>query len=141
MNSRKIFLIVQSALCLLVAALLIAAVIGIYREGLIEKAENPLSWIFSEEKAAERFRLVAPPLYAAVGLAAVGLLLGVRDESRPKPGKTGRVAHKRFPAAKTLRIVLLLTAACMIAAGLRNGSARDVFGKAVKICTECVGLG
>ena len=29
----------------------------------------------------------------------------------------------------------------LIAAGMRNGSAKDVFGKAVKICTECVGLG
>ena len=32
-------------------------------------------------------------------------------------------------------------AALLLAAGLFNGSAGDVFGKAVKICTECVGLG
>ena len=32
-------------------------------------------------------------------------------------------------------------AVALIVAGVFNGSARDVFGKAVKICTECVGLG
>ena len=35
----------------------------------------------------------------------------------------------------------VVAAALLLAAGLFNGSARDVFGKAVKICTECVGLG
>ena len=38
-------------------------------------------------------------------------------------------------------IALLVLAVALIAAGVFNGSARDVFGKAVKICTECVGLG
>ena len=38
-------------------------------------------------------------------------------------------------------IVLLIAAILLIAAGLFNGSARDVFSKAVRICTECVGLG
>jgi hypothetical protein len=38
-------------------------------------------------------------------------------------------------------MVLLIAAIALIAAGVFNGSARDVFGKAVKICTECIGLG
>ena len=40
--------------------------------------------------------------------------------------------------SSTATIVL---AVALIIAGICNGSARDVFGKAVKICTECVGLG
>ena len=38
-------------------------------------------------------------------------------------------------------MVLLIASIALIAAGVFNGSARDVFGKAVKICTECIGLG
>ncbi|MBO6039679.1 MAG: thioredoxin [Oscillospiraceae bacterium] len=40
-----------------------------------------------------------------------------------------------------VRTVLLIAAIVLIIAGLFNGSARDVFSKAVRICTECVGLG
>ncbi|HAE45567.1 MAG TPA: thioredoxin [Lachnospiraceae bacterium] len=40
-----------------------------------------------------------------------------------------------------MRIALFALAVLMIILGVYNGSARDVFGKAVKICTECVGLG
>ena len=40
-----------------------------------------------------------------------------------------------------LRAVLLAAAVCLIAAGVSNGGAQDVFVKAVRICTECIGLG
>ena len=42
---------------------------------------------------------------------------------------------------RALRAVLFLLAAVLIAAGALNGSARDVFSKAVQICSECIGLG
>ena len=42
---------------------------------------------------------------------------------------------------RTIRRVMLAAAVVLIIAGVFNGSALDVFGKAVKICTECVGLG
>ena len=51
---------------------------------------------------------------------------------------------KTKPSARNtrlLRTALLTLALVLIIAGVFNGSARDVFGKAVKICTECVGLG
>ena len=40
-----------------------------------------------------------------------------------------------------LRAVLLLLAVAMIVAGILNGSMRDVWGKAIKLCMECVGIG
>ncbi len=40
-----------------------------------------------------------------------------------------------------MRRLLLIAAAGLILAGIFNGSAQDVFNKAVRICTECVGLG
>ncbi len=51
--------------------------------------------------------------------------------------------EKGLPAYATfvLRIVLLFTAVTMIIAGILNGSANDVLQKAIKICTECIGLG
>ena len=39
------------------------------------------------------------------------------------------------------RVALVAVAICFIVVGIFNGSARDVLSKAVKICTECIGLG
>ena len=140
MKNNRIFLIIQSILCILLAALLITAVIGIYRSGSAARAENPLTWIFTGEIVAERFRPIAPLFFAAVVLTAAGLILGVKDENGLEPVISGKVEN-RAPVGKTLRTVLLIAAVVLIVAGVFNGSARDVFSKAVKICTECVGLG
>ena len=40
-----------------------------------------------------------------------------------------------------LRIALLIVAVAMIIAGIFNGGVQDVLQKAIKICTECIGLG
>ena len=140
MERQKLFLTIQSIVCILVGALLIAAVLVIYCEGAAAHSENPLAWIFSRETSAERLRSIAPLFFAGIGLTAGGLILGVRDEKGLKPVKSGRVEN-RAPGGKTVRTVLLVAALLLIAAGVFNGSAMDVYGKAVKICTECVGLG
>ena len=140
MKRSGIFLIIQLLLYILVAVLLITAAVGIYRDGSAARSEDPLAFIFSREIVAERFRPIAPLFFAAIGLTAVGLILGVQDENGLKPVKGGKVEN-RAPGGKNVRIALLVAAALLLAAGLFNGSARDVFGKAVKICTECVGLG
>jgi len=142
MDRKKVFLIIQSVLYILLAVLLIAAVIGIYREGVAAKAEDVLAWIFSREKIAESFRLIRPLFYITVGVSAAGLILGVKDEKGLKPVKGGRVQNPA-PASreKILRIVLLIAAVCLLAVGVYNGSAMDVLGKAINVCTECIGLG
>ncbi len=142
MDRKKVFLTVQSAMYVLLAVFLAAAVIGIYRDGLALKAENPLAWTFSREKVAECFRPVRPLFFLTLGVSLGGLLLDVKHDEGLKPVKGGLIQNKG-PAAwgKTVRIVLLAAAVCLLVAGVFNGTARDVFGKAVKICTECVGLG
>ena len=40
-----------------------------------------------------------------------------------------------------VRIAMLAIAAALILLGIFNGGMRDVLGKAIKICTECIGLG
>jgi hypothetical protein len=53
----------------------------------------------------------------------------------------GGKTENRAPGGKIVRTVLLIAAIGLIIAGLFNAGARDVFSKAVRICTECVGLG
>ena len=256
MNKKKIFLIAQSLLCAALVALLILAALGIWREGLALKAADPLSWIYTRDKAAAALGPVLPLLILGLVMTAVGLVLGIRDENAEKPvpdteclrdltvsrvasasadmqaerakqkkllcggwavfalcmvpvllyitngshfpngdlepvflalvghvlpwaaiglaalmvstvlqeksmrreieaakaqiklekstgvqPETERKEEKTRANVRLLRIALLVLAAVLIAAGVFNGSARDVFGKAVKICTECVGLG
>lgn len=40
-----------------------------------------------------------------------------------------------------IRLAVIALALCFIVVGIFNGSANDVLTKAVKICTECIGLG
>ena len=140
MKRKRLYLAIQSIVCILLALLLIAAVVDACRDGIAARAEDPLAPIFSREIAAERLVPLAPLFFAAAALTAVGLILGVKDESRSRTVKSGKVENRSFDG-KTLRVILLLAAAALILAGLLSGSARDVFAKAVKICTECVGLG
>ena len=42
---------------------------------------------------------------------------------------------------KTIRCVIFVAALVFIVVGIFNGSAIDVLTKAIKICTECIGLG
>ena len=99
-------------------------------------------WIFSREKIAESFRMIRPLFYITIGFSAVGLILGIKDEKGLKPVKGSRIqSPASADGGKTLRIILLIAAVCLLAAGVFNGSARDVLGKAVNVCTECIGLG
>ena len=40
-----------------------------------------------------------------------------------------------------IRRVLLVAAVIFVVLGVQNGSMKDVLVKAIRICTECVGLG
>ena len=42
---------------------------------------------------------------------------------------------------KAVRVCMLVLALALIIHGIFNGSMRDVLFKAVRICTECIGLG
>lgn len=159
MNKKRVFLIVQSILCVVLTGMLAAAAIGIYRDGLAVQAADSLSGIYTRAKVAESLRPILPLLILGFVLTAIGLVVGIRDENRDRPAKdkeclrdlaADRVAaasaeRKKDPKSpgrlRLLRSALLLLALALIVAGVFNGSARDVFGKAVKICTECVGLG
>ena len=145
MKNARLFLIIQSILYILLAGLLIAAVIGIYQDGAALRAEDPLAAIFSREIAAKALRKIAPAFFGAVGITVAGLILGVKREEETGDEETGDGSVSPVSWGKrrhrTVPCLLLIAAIALIAAGVFNGSARDVFGKAVKICTECIGLG
>lgn len=83
MTKTKLFLLIQSALCVLLTILLAAAAIGIYREGAANRAEHPLEPIYTREKAAERLAPILPLFFGALGLTVTGLLLDIRGSHAP----------------------------------------------------------
>lgn len=144
MTKRKIYLVIQTLLYILLAALLVNAAIGICREGLIRKAQDPSAWIYTREIAAQHLTALAPLFFAAVGMTAVGWILGIKWDGKPSHAVKREKACRHAAArgnSKVLQIVLLVLAVSLIAAGILNKSAQDVFVKAAAICTECIGLG
>ena len=81
MNQKKLLLTAQSALCVLLAIMLAASAIGIFREGLLLKAADPLSPIYTREKVLAALVPVLPVMLLSLAVTAAGLLRGVRDEA------------------------------------------------------------
>ncbi len=254
MKVKKILLLAQSVLCIVLVVMLCAGTIGIYRTGIAEKQANPLAWVYTREKAAAALKPAVPVLLLAVAVTVVCAVLNARDENQDKPVRdvelnrnlmlarvaepneamkkeqtlqkkllaggwagfglcmlpvllymlngshfqngdleemiTGLAAHvfpwiaaglaclavstllqgrsiqreydaitarikeekaagvKTEPKEKSpspdhrrLRLLLLALAVVFIVAGIFNGSMNAVINKAIRICTECVGLG
>ena len=63
----------------------------------------------------------------------------------PETVKADAALYKTSPETARRRVlvrrVLLAAAVCFIIMGIMNGSMKDVLVKAIRICTECVGLG
>ena len=140
---RKRYLILTAAVFIALTLLLASLAIGIFCEGSARKAENPTESIYTPEIVADRMLYAAPLLIAAVALTAAGLIRGIRDEKAERPVRPASpVRHKTgTKRGAVIRVILVIAAILLIAAGILNGSARDVLVKAVTICTECVGLG
>ncbi len=149
MNKKRLFLIVQSVLCVLLVVALVASAINIYQVGLAEKAADPLSSIYTREKvAAVLLGVPVLPLFLlSLATTIACLVLGIKDEKGNKPVRIVSAATPgptAVPVPTHLalrRRVTFALALVFIVAGVFNGSAMDVFGKAIKICTECIGLG
>lgn len=101
---------------------------------------------YSRETIANQL-LRCSVLIAISGTAIVGgfIVNLVLPPERRKP-KAHRGAHanvKEMDAKKLLiiRTAIVVLAGIFIVIGIYNDSARDVLTKAIKICTECIGLG
>ncbi len=159
MNKEKKFLILQSALCVLIAVLLAVGAISIFTEGKAwQAAGHPTDWIYTREKVAARLLPVLPLIVLSFALTVYGLVKGIKDNDAGKPVKdaelTNNIRALRARAAeppktsaeakrrqKILWCALMALAVCFVVMGIVGGSMKDVLVKAIKICTECVGLG
>ena len=93
MTEKKLYLILQSVLCVLLVILLSVSAVTIYREGKACKAEDPMEWIYTRETAAEKFKPIAPLFFGAIGLTVAGWVLAVKDDNAEKPVKDTELAR------------------------------------------------
>ena len=94
MTKNRLYMIVQSALILLLVILLSSAAIRIFLEGdAIQRNGDMFYWIYTRDRVAERFAPIAPLFFAAIGLTVAGWLLGVKDENADKPVQDTQIAR------------------------------------------------
>ena len=159
-TGKQVYLTVQSILCILVAAALIAAAWQIYSGGMAQRAADPLAWVYTRDTVARKLAFIAPLIFLCLGMGIGGMILGVKDsrariaakDLQTSGSKSEKDSHKTekntasagissIKKASLLQAVIVIAAIFLIIAGVVNGSARDVLYKAANICTECVGLG
>ena len=154
MTRTKLFLIVQSVLCALVAGLLAAGALSLYLDGAAKQAQGDLFYyMFTREKAGAALLPILPVFAVSLGMTIAGIILNIRDENAGKPVRDekllrdlGSVQSSAVRQAASrgilyLRAAVIALAAAMIVLGILNGGLEDVLAKGAAICTECVGLG
>ena len=85
MTRKKVYLIIQTILCILLVAVLSCTVVDMYHDGAVRAGTDVLAWFFSRELVAERFAPIAPLFFLAIGFGIAGLVLGIRDEKQDEP--------------------------------------------------------
>ena len=70
---------------------------------------------------------------------------GAESAKAPSAAKAAAPLYNTSPETSRRRVlirrVLLVAAVIVVVLGFQNGSMKDVLVKAIRICTECVGLG
>ena len=91
--------------------------------------------------------IIIGTVYAAMRLFEV---IAEREITLVKAAIAAKPEAKRFPEEKTtastrvllaVRLIVLALGILFLSLGIFNGGMKDVFAKAVAICTECIGLG
>ena len=152
MKRKKIYLLIESALCALAAGLLSAAAIRMYVHGAAIQASGDLFYyIYTREKVVTALEAILPLITALIAFTVAGWVLGIRDEAADKPAALNGMDLKQSTARAVpqkagrrehiIRIIILILAVVLIFLGVRNGGLEDVLAKGASICTECVGLG
>lgn len=139
MERKTIYRLIIGLLCVLL-------VLGLALELLLLRAQAAPGTPFLSRELAGRALLHQAPLAALLlGLCAAAPFFGIVGGETEKAAEAmERPAPMTEEGKKTLRrvrLALLLLALLLIAAGAFNGSMRDVYVKAARICTECIGLG
>lgn len=86
MAKNKIFLWIQTALCVLIAVLLAVAAVRIFLDGsAYQAAGHPSEWIYTREKAAAALMPILPLFLLSFAMTVYGLVNGIEDEKADKP--------------------------------------------------------
>lgn len=161
-NTSKYIRAASIALAILtvaVALLFIIQVLDIYLSG-ISPANQPspgvyLEQIYSAETIGLHFSRIAPLVYlwfaACVAMIFVRVIFPAPKENidtesikKWRMQELAKTEKKEIKKRLTPQIIVctgLAISVVLIIWGICNGGMRDVFVKAVNICTECVGLG
>ena len=85
MTRTKVYLIIQTILCIMIAGLLCAAAVRIYSEGTaVREGGEALAWIYTEERIMAFFAPIMPVIFCAIGMLMAGLIFGIRDKNSSK---------------------------------------------------------
>ena len=145
MNRKNVLLIVQSVLCVLCAAGLIVADLLIYFRGISEQESDPMVQIYTVDAIANHVMIIFPVIIVSLIVTVILLTLKIKDPNADRAVNVAGIRTKtlgeKSSATVIARTVILLIAVAFIITGIINGSIYDVFVKASKICTECIGLG
>ena len=158
MDKKKTLIIINAALYVLWALFTAGSVVAAYISGAAYRAQgHPEAWIFTQERTMDLFGISAPLLLAAIVMTVICNAEGISDGRQDRPihdqavisiykAKREAVSDKTAEAAKDrklriTRFALFAVAFTFVIAGILNGSMMDMLRKAVKICTECIGLG
>lgn len=145
MTARRIYGLLMTLLTLALAALLCLSAAGFYRAGLAARAAGEANApFFTREGVAERLKGLWPLAALWLAGALASWLIPALRPARPRPAPASAAPVPAAPDQRRmalLRLALLAAAAALIVLGALNGGALDMLQKAVKICTECVGLG
>lgn len=138
---------------LLVILLLAWLCIDIYEQGTAEVGRGELNSIFSMDNVANRIGTYKTPLTVYVLFVVfTGMFHAAIQHATHKSIQTYHISssgniHKAVQGTENtkmripLQIVIGILAILFIMLGVMNGGWYDVFVKAIKICTECIGLG
>ena len=86
MTKNKIFLWIQTALCVLIAVLLASSAVRIFIDGsAYQAAGHPSEWIYTREKAAAALMPILPLFILSFAMTVYGLVKGIEDEEADKP--------------------------------------------------------
>lgn len=87
MDKAKIFMTVQSVVCILAVIMLSAAAIGVYQKGVERRAEDPTAYIYTTDEVSDAASGGVKVLAIGLCMTIIGWILGIRDEKADKPVK------------------------------------------------------
>ena len=102
MTKRKLYLMLQAAVCVALAVWLSLSAAAILREGSARRAERPMESVYTPQAVAEKLAPVAPLFFAGLGLLVAGLALGIKDERAERPARDAEL-NRDLLAARVAR--------------------------------------